>query len=97
MHLKRYRGGKSREIRIVMTYKELWQIGRIFKTIKSFLKIAQPYHKKPERICAQEFVSVLLLLLSRLIERKNRFTIIKRIHILSYVTATLGRVELHLP
>ncbi len=75
---------------VISSYKEQWQIGRSFRTIKSFIEIKPIYHRKSDRIRVDIFVCVLSLLLPRLIGKNitiSYFTISKVLKILSSMKA----------
>ena len=48
---------------VAVAYKSLWQIERVFRTLKNVLEVRPVYHWKPERVKAHIFVNFLALYL----------------------------------
>jgi transposase len=59
---------------IVMGYKQLYDIERGFRTLKTELELHPVYHRKPERIRAHVLICWLALLLIRIAENETELT-----------------------
>ena len=57
-----------------MGYKQLLEVERAFRTMKTTLDLRPVYHRKDERIEAHVFLCFLALLLVRIAERKTGLT-----------------------
>jgi transposase len=55
-------------------YKQLMEVERAFRTLKTTLDLRPVYHRKDERIQAHVFLCFLALLLVRIAERKTNMT-----------------------
>jgi len=59
---------------IALGYKQLMEVERAFRTLKTTLDLRPVYHRKDERIQAHVFLCFLALLLVRIAERKTSMT-----------------------
>ncbi|GAB6270581.1 MAG: hypothetical protein STSR0003_04210 [Smithella sp.] len=59
---------------IALGYKQLMEVDRAFRTLKTTLDLRPVYHRKDERIKAHVFLCFLALLLVRIAERKTGMT-----------------------
>ncbi len=59
---------------IALGYKQLMEVERAFRTLKTTLDLRPVYHRKDERIQAHVFLCFLALLLVRIAERKTNMT-----------------------
>ncbi len=59
---------------VVLGYKQLMEVERAFRTLKTTLDLRPVYHRKGERIQAHVFLCFLALLLVRIAERKTNMT-----------------------
>jgi Transposase len=59
---------------IALGYKQLMEVERAFRTLKTTLDLSPVYHRKDERIQAHVFLCFLALLLVRIAERKTGMT-----------------------
>lgn len=59
---------------IALGYKQLWEVERAFRTLKTTLELRPVYHRKDDRICAHVLLCWLALLLVRLTEVKTQQT-----------------------
>lgn len=59
---------------IALGYKQLLEVERAFRTMKTTLELRPVYHRKDERIEAHVFLCFLALLLVRIAERKTNLT-----------------------
>ena len=87
------------ESEVISAYKEQWQIGRSFRTIKSFIEIRPVYHRKSDRIKAHVFVCVSSLLLSGIMEKRTGMTIDsirKDLNCLGVVPISVGNRNLYI-
>ena len=55
---------------VALGYKQLWQVERAFRTLKTTLELRPMYHRLPDRIRAHVLLCWLALLLIRVIERE---------------------------
>ena len=55
---------------VTMEYKELWQVERVFRNIKSALETRPAYHQRDETIRGIVFCSFLALVLRRELDRR---------------------------
>jgi transposase len=56
--------------KIVLKYKELWQVERVFRDVKSILETRPVYHQRDENIRGHVFCSFLALVLRKELERR---------------------------
>lgn len=56
--------------KVVLKYKELWQVERVFRDIKSMLDTRPVYHQRDENIRGHVFCSFLALVLRKELERR---------------------------
>jgi len=72
---------------VALGYKQLLEVERAFRTLKTTLDLRPLYHRKDERIEAHVFLCFLALLLVRVAERQTRQTwdqiraVLERIHL----------------
>jgi len=59
---------------VALGYKQLMEVERAFRTLKTTLDLRPVYHRKDERIQAHVFLCFLALLLVRIAERKTNMT-----------------------
>lgn len=59
---------------VALGYKQLMEVERAFRTLKTTLDLRPVFHRKDERIQAHVFLSFLALLLVRIAERKTNLT-----------------------
>ena len=59
---------------VALGYKQLMEVERAFRTVKTTLDLRPVYHRKDERIQAHVFLCFLALLLVRIAERKTKMT-----------------------
>jgi len=59
---------------VALGYKQLMEVERAFRTLKTTLDLRPVYHRKDERIQAHVFLCFLALLLVRIAERKTKMT-----------------------
>ena len=59
---------------VALGYKQLMEVERAFRTLKTTLDLRPVYHRKDERIQAHVFLCFLALLLIRIAERKTNMT-----------------------
>ena len=59
---------------VALGYKQLMEVERAFRTLKTTLDLRPVYHRKDERIEAHVFLCFLALLLVRIAERKTKMT-----------------------
>jgi transposase len=59
---------------VALGYKQLMEVERAFRTLKTTLDLRPVYHRKDERIQAHVFLCFLALLLVRIAERKTHMT-----------------------
>ncbi len=59
---------------VALGYKQLMEVERAFRTLKTTLDLRPVYHRKDERIQAHVFLCFLALLLVRIAERKTNLT-----------------------
>ena len=59
---------------IALGYKQLLEVERAFRTMKTTLDLRPVYHRKNERIMAHVFLCFLALMLVRIAERKTKLT-----------------------
>jgi transposase len=59
---------------VALGYKQLMEVERAFRTLKTTLDLRPVYHRKDERIQAHVFLCFLSLLLVRIAERKTKMT-----------------------
>lgn len=59
---------------VALGYKQLMEVERAFRTLKTTLDLRPVYHRKDERIQAHVFLCFLALLLVRIAERKTNIT-----------------------
>jgi transposase len=59
---------------VALGYKQLMEVERAFRTLKTTLDLRPVYHRKDERIHAHVFLCFLALLLVRIAERKTNLT-----------------------
>ena len=82
---------------IALGYKQLMEVERAFRTLKTTLDLRPVYHRKDDRITAHVFLCFLALLLVRIAERKTGLTwdqtrpVMERLH-LGEFTSKDGRV-----
>jgi len=82
---------------VALGYKQLMEVERAFRTLKTTLDLRPVYHRKDERITAHVFLCFLALLLVRIAERKTHLTwdqirsLMERLH-LGEFTSKDGRV-----
>lgn len=57
---------------LVLGYRELWQVERAFRSMKSVLEIEPVYHRIPERIIAHVHLCVLAQLLTKVVENRTQ-------------------------
>ncbi|MFA5942311.1 MAG: IS1634 family transposase [Candidatus Paceibacterota bacterium] len=82
---------------IALGYKQLLEVERAFRTMKTTLDLRPVYHRKDERIEAHVFLCFLALMLVRIAERKTNLTWDKirtqmeRLHLIEYFSKD-GRV-----
>jgi transposase len=82
---------------VALGYKQLMEVERAFRTLKTTLDLRPVYHRKDERITAHVFLCFLALLLVRTAERKTGLTwdkirsVMERLH-LGEFTSKDGRV-----
>ena len=82
---------------VALGYKQLLEVERAFRTLKTTLELRPVYHRKDERIQAHVFICFLALLLVRIAERKTGRTwdtirsIMERIHLGEFLSKN-GRV-----
>ncbi len=57
-----------------MGYKQLLEVERAFRTLKTTLELRPLYHHKDDRIASHVFICFLALLLVRIAERKTGLT-----------------------
>mgnify|MGYP000873219733 FL=1 len=82
---------------VALGYKQLLEVERAFRTLKTTLELRPVYHRKDERIEAHVFICFLALLLVRIAERKTGRTwdqirsIMERIHLGEFLSKN-GRV-----
>ena len=82
---------------VALGYKQLMEVERAFRTLKTTLDLRPVYHRKDERITAHVFLCFLALLLVRIAERKTGLTwdqirpVMERLH-LGEFTSKDGRV-----
>lgn len=82
---------------VALGYKQLLEVERAFRTLKTTLELRPVYHRKDERIRAHVFICFLALLLVRIAERKTGRTwdqirsIMERIHLGEFFSKN-GRV-----
>jgi len=82
---------------IALGYKQLLEVERAFRTLKSTLDLRPVYHRKNERIEAHVFLCFLALLLVRIAERKTNLTwdrirdTMDRLHLIDFFSKD-GRV-----
>jgi transposase len=75
---------------IALGYKQLLEVERAFRTMKTTLELRPVYHRKDERIEAHVFLCFLALMLVRIAERKTNLTWDKirsqmeRLHLIEY-------------
>lgn len=87
----------ERIIHVALGYKQLMEVERAFRTLKTTLDLRPVYHRKDERITAHVFLCFLALLLVRTAERKTGLTwdkirsVMERLH-LGEFTSKDGRV-----
>ena len=55
---------------VVLSYKDLMEVERVFINLKDFIRISPIYHYKDRRVKAHVFVCVLALLLQRYLDKK---------------------------
>ena len=55
---------------VALGYKQLWQVERAFRTLKTTLELRPMYHRLPDRIRAHVLLCWLALLLVRVVERE---------------------------
>jgi len=56
--------------KVALKYKELWQVERVFKDVKSLLETRPVYHQRDENIRGHVFCSFLALVLRKELERR---------------------------
>ncbi len=82
---------------VALGYKQLLEVERAFRTLKTTLDLRPVYHRKDDRIRAHVFICFLALLLVRIAERKTGRTwdkirsIMERIHLGEFFSKN-GRV-----
>jgi transposase len=82
---------------VALGYKQLMEVERAFRTLKTTLDLRPVYHRKDERITAHVFLCFLALLLVRIAERKTGLTwdqirpVMERLHLGEFVSKD-GRV-----
>jgi hypothetical protein len=82
---------------IALGYKQLLEVERAFRTLKTTLDLRPVYHRKNERIEAHVFLCFLALLLVRIAERKTNLTwdrirdTMDRLHLIDFFSKD-GRV-----
>jgi transposase len=82
---------------IALGYKQLLEVERAFRTMKTTLDLRPVYHRKDERIEAHVFLCFLALLLVRIAERKTGLTwdrirsVMERLHLIEFFSKD-GRV-----
>ncbi|CAA7601094.1 Transposase, IS4-like [Acididesulfobacillus acetoxydans] len=59
---------------ITLGFKQLWEVERAFRTLKTTLELRPVYHRKDDRICAHVLLCWLALLLVRLAEVETQQT-----------------------
>ena len=72
---------------VALGYKQLQEVERAFRTLKTTLELRPLYHHKDERITAHVFICFLALLLVRIAERKTGTT-------WDHMRATMERIHL---
>ncbi|MCP3955815.1 MAG: transposase, partial [Desulfobacterales bacterium] len=55
---------------VALKYKELWQVERVFRDVKSLLETRPVYHQRDENIRGHVFCSFLALVLRKELERR---------------------------
>jgi transposase len=82
---------------IALGYKQLLEVERAFRTLKTTLDLRPVYHRKDERIEAHVFLCFLALMLVRIAERKTGLTwdrirgVMERLHLIEFFSKD-GRV-----
>lgn len=82
---------------VALGYKQLMEVERAFRTLKTTLDLRPVYHRKDGRITAHVFLCFLALLLVRIAERKTGLTwdqirpLMERLHLGEFVSKD-GRV-----
>ena len=82
---------------IALGYKQLLEVERAFRTLKTTLDLRPVYHRKDERIEAHVFLCFLALMLVRIAERKTELTwdrirnVMERLHLIEFFSKD-GRV-----
>ena len=56
--------------KVALKYKELWQVERVFRDVKSLLETRPIYHQRDENIRGHVFCSFLALVLRKELERR---------------------------
>jgi len=56
--------------KVALKYKELWQVERVFRDVKSILETRPVYHQRDENIRGHVFCSFLALVLRKELERR---------------------------
>lgn len=75
---------------IALGYKQLWEVERAFRTLKTTLELRPVYHRKDDRICSHVLLCWLALLLVRLTEVQTKQTWmalrseLEKIHLIEY-------------
>lgn len=83
---------------VALGYKQLMEVERAFRTLKTTLDLRPIFHRKDERIQSHVFLCFLALLLVRIAERKTGMTwdrirdIIERLHLIEFFSKD-GRVR----
>jgi transposase len=82
---------------IALGYKQLLEVERAFRTLKTTLDLRPVYHRKDERIEAHVFLCFLALMLVRIAERKTGLTwdrirgVMERLHLIEFFSKD-GRI-----
>jgi transposase len=82
---------------IALGYKQLLEVERAFRTLKTTLDLRPVYHRKDERIEAHVFLCFLALMLVRITERKTGLTwdrirgVMERLHLIEFFSKD-GRI-----